>query len=531
MRTATVAHVQPALPRAGLEASYWTSLSYFNIYRVALALLFLFSSTQFGDVLRFGDDNPRLFFAVAVAYLALGVAFQVLIGLRGHFNAHLSAHVLTDIVAVTLLAHASGGSQSNLTLMLLVSLAGAALVSQGRMILFYAAMATIAVLTEHLWRVLWWDVNSATFLQPALVSIAFFATALITRYLAKRVIANEEIARERGIRLANQLRVNALIIEDAQDGIVVVDPEGSIQQFNPQAEAVLGVMARGMSLAQRAEPLAVALTEWRAGHGPNRAQIEFPASGKRARARFVDTGSSAPAGSVIYLEDEAMLEERARQHKLAALGRLTANIAHEIRNPLSAIVHAADLMDEENRAPQRARLTRIIRDNAGRLERMVQDVLELNRRDRAQPERLSLDAFIENFLIELVEQGGVPEDGVRRTGLSGQEVEFDRVHLHQVLWNLARNAWRHSTQQPGSVVIEITRTPEQLELHVTDDGSGVPKSLLPQLFEPFFTTYSSGTGLGLYIARELCAANGARLEYRERDSGADFCIVWPQKIQ
>jgi len=531
MADAISAQVRAAMPSDGLTGSYWTSLSYFNIYRIAIAVLFLSFGKKFGAALDFGSENPRLFLVVAIAYLALGLVFQALIRVRGSFNAHLSAHVITDIAAITLLAHASGGSASNLTLMLLVSLAGAALVSQGRMILFYAAVATIAVLLEHLLRVLLADADPGTFLQPALVSIAFFATAIITNFLAKRVIANEEIARERGVRLARQLHVNALIIEDARDGIVVVDPEGCIQLFNPQAEALLGDMAHGMTLAECAEPLDMALRRWRDGRGAGRAQIEFPDTGKRVRARFVDIGAPTAAGSVVYLEDEAALEERARQHKLAALGRLTANIAHEIRNPLSAIVHAADLMEEENRAPQRARLTRIMRDNAARLDRMVRDVLELNRRDRAQPERFSLDAFINVFLVELVEQGEVAEDGVRYDGSAGVEIDFDRVHLHQVLWNLARNAWRHSSQQSGSVVFRVVRTPDQLELHVIDDGGGVPKSLLPQLFEPFFTTYSSGTGLGLYIARELCAANGARLEYRQRESGADFCIVWPQKPQ
>ena len=515
-------------PTMKVSNSYWTSLAYFNAYRVALALLFLLSTTQFGDIFNFGNENPRLFFGASVVYFACGVGLHaLLLGFKGHFNAHLTAQVLLDIVAITLLLHASGGYRSGLALMLLISLAGAALVSHGRMILFYAALATIAVLTEHLVRVLSTEVSPATFVQPGLISIAFFVTALITNFLAKRVVANEDIARERGIRLANQLRVNELIIQDAQDGVVVVDPSGAIRQFNPQAEALLGPMTGGVDVARQAEPLAAALQRWRSGVGPNKEQIEFPASGKRARARFLDAGMPAGGGSVIYLEDESKLEERARQHKLAALGRLTANIAHEIRNPLSAIVHAADLMEEENRVPQRLRLTRIIRDNAARLERMVHDVLELNRRDRAQRESLRLDAFLESFVAEFAENVGMDEAGIRLVDTDRVVVEFDRVHLYQVLWNLVRNAWRHSAHQPGSVLIQLSRTPECVALHIIDDGGGVPKSLQPQLFEPFFTTYSSGTGLGLYIARELCGANGARLEYIARDKGADFCIVWP----
>lgn len=518
-------------PARDFADAYWTSLAYFNGYRIALAALFLASATGYGDVFNFGRRDPQLFAGVAGAYLVAALVYQVLLWWhRGHFNAHLSTHVATDIVAITLLMHASGGYQSGLAVMLLITLAGAALVGRGRLIPFYAALATIAVLSEHLVRLLSENLDATTFLQPALLSVAFFATALMTNFLAQRVIANEQIARERGLRLADQIRVNELVIRDALDGIVVVDPDGGIRQYNRQAEALLGPLMGGDRLAAHAAPLVDALARWRAGAPTAREAIELPGSGKRARARFVDTGASVAGGSVIYLVDESKLEDEARQHKLAALGRLTANIAHEIRNPLSAIVHAADLMDEENRAPQRARLTRIIRDNAARLERMVRDVLELNRRDRAQAERITLRAYVESFVREFAENEQIPPGAISIAIPDDFTIEFDWVHLNQVLWNLTRNAWRHSSRQAGSVSLLAVKTAEQIELHVIDDGTGVPKSLQAQLFEPFFTTYSSGTGLGLYIARELCVANGADLEYRQRDKGADFCIVWQQTI-
>ncbi len=514
------------MPARDLANAYWTSLAYFNGYRIALAVLFSVSATEFGDVFSFGRRDPHFFVAVAGAYLIAALAFQALLRWhRGHFNAHLSAHVATDIIAITLLMHASGGYQSGLAVMLLITLAGAALVSRGRLIPFFAALATIAVLLEHLVRLVSENLDAVTFLQPALISIAFFATALMTNFLAQRVIANEQIARERGVRLANQIRVNELVIRDALDGIVVVDPDGEIRQYNRQAETLLGPIVRGDGLADHAAPLAAALEQWRDGAFATRDAIDLPGSGKRARARFVDAGASTGGGSVIYLIDESRLEDEARQHKLAALGRLTANIAHEIRNPLSAIVHAADLMDEENRAPQRARLTRIIRDNAARLERMVRDVLELNRRDRAQLERIPLRRYVESFVREFSENERIAPDGIEIVVADGLEIDFDGVHLNQILWNLTRNAWRHSSRQARSVSLVATDV-DPPALHVIDDGTGVPKSLQAQLFEPFFTTYSSGTGLGLYIARELCVANGATLEYRQRDKGADFCIVW-----
>lgn len=528
-----VAGTAPSEFRArDLADAYWTSLSYFNVYRIVLALLFVVSTTDYGDVFDFGRRDPRLFAGVASTYLVFALLYQVLLWWRRErFNVHLSTHVATDIVALTLLSHASGGYQSGLAIMLLVTLAGAALVGRGRLIPFYAALATIAVLIEHLARTLTENLDATTFLQPALVSVAFFATALMTNFLARRVIANERIARERGLRLVDQIRVNERVIQDALDGIVVVEPDGRVRQCNRQAEVLLGPIGAGDDLAACAPHLSEALARWRAGAPGLREAIELPASGRRAHVRFADTGVPSAGGSVIYLVDESKLEEEARQHKLAALGRLTANIAHEIRNPLSAIVHAADLMEEENRVPQRIRLTRIIRDNAARLERMVHDVLELNRRDRAQVEHIALRAYVESFVREFTENEQIPVAAIEISVDDALVVEFDWVHLNQVLWNLVRNAWRHCARGPGSVLLHAATTDAEVRLHIVDDGAGVAKSLQAQLFEPFFTTYSSGTGLGLYIAQELCAANGATLEYLQRDKGADFCIVWPRTIQ
>jgi two-component system sensor histidine kinase PilS (NtrC family) len=228
----------------------------------------------------------------------------------------------------------------------------------------------------------------------------------------------------------------------------------------------------------------------------------------------------------VFLEDLSKQQEQAQQLKLAALGRLTANIAHEIRNPLSAITHAGDLLREERSGTTVERLVRIIQDNASRLDRMVKEVLELSRRDRVQPEPIVLSAHLRSFIEEFAQIEDIPQQSFTIESAEDARVEFDRAHFHQVLWNLLQNAWRHCRRQPGSVRLGVVRRGNQIELHVTDDGGGVPRELQSQLFEPFFTTFPSGTGLGLYIARELCAANGTTLEYVDRGRGADFRIVW-----
>jgi two-component system sensor histidine kinase PilS (NtrC family) len=508
--------------------SFWVSLRYFNAYRIAIAALFLASAVIYGDALNLGSHDLRLFTTAAAAYLAAAIGFQVALKrVPRSFDSHLTAHVCTDIGATVVLMFASGGFRSGLAVMLLISIAAASLVSRGRLLLFYAALATIAVLLEQAVEVFAFGESVGGFLPPAMISIGYFATALVTNQLAQRVITNERVARQRGIDLANQLRINQRVIQDVQDGVLVVDANGLVRSHNPRVGQLLGRPAPELDQIEAfSVELAQALADWRSGVGRATPLLTLPDTGTVVRARFVDAGVGNDGFTVLYLEDISKLEDQARQLKLAALGRLTANIAHEIRNPLAAITHAAELMNEENRQPARERLTRIIRDNAGRLDRMVKDVLELNRRDRVQAEPVRLTPFLGTFLDEFAQNEQVERESFVLELDGDGVVEFDRVHLHQVLWNLMRNGWRHSLKGPGSVRIRLQRQGNRLELHVIDDGPGVAKDLQSQLFEPFFTTYSAGTGLGLYIARELCGANGAALDYVDRGAGGDFRITW-----
>ena len=242
------------------------------------------------------------------------------------------------------------------------------------------------------------------------------------------------------------------------------------------------------------------------------------------RARLLDTGTE-DRFTVVFVEDMTRSREQAQQLKLAALGRLTANIAHEIRNPLSAISHAGELLAEERRGPDRVRLTRIIHDNTLRLEQLVADVLQLNRRDRVAADRIPLGAWLDAFLEEFAANESLPAGRVVVEPARGVWAEFDREHLRQVMWNLLRNAVRYAREEPGAVRIAARAFGDQVELNVMDNGPGVQDAIQGQLFEPFFTTDSKGTGLGLYLARELSAANGALLEYVAGSGGGHFRVV------
>lgn len=507
--------------------SFWVSLRYFNIYRLSVAGLFLLAVLVFDDALNFGAYSPNWFTYVSIGYLLLAIAYQVLLQrYRFYFDLQLSLQVVTDIVAMVLLMNASGGMRSGLGVMLLISIAAAALVSRRKLMLFYAALASIVILLEQAFWVLFYDQTTAGFVQPGLLSIGYFATALITNQLARRVITNERLARQRGADLANQLRINQLVLQDVQDGVLVVDKNGLVRQFNPQVTVLLGGAAPELAqIEEYSRDLADQLRDWRRGGASNNT-LRPGQSGKLVRARFVEAGIEGGSFTLIFLDDMSLMQGKAQQMKLAALGRLTANIAHEIRNPLSAITHASDLLQEEPRAEGQARLITIIRDNAQRLDRMVRDVLELSRRDRVRPENVQLKAFLVSFVDEFAGREGLARECFDLSLVEDAAVEMDRVHLHQVVWNLLRNAWRHCRRQPGSISVRVLRYLNRVDLHVADDGLGIAREHQLQLFEPFFTAHSGGTGLGLYIARELCAANGATLDYMDRAPGAHFRIQW-----
>lgn len=519
---------QPGAPyTAGRPVSVWTSLHYYNIYRLIVSSVFLLAVVFYPKTSGLGSQSLQLFAWTSLAYWLLAIFFYgALKRLRIGFNRLLTLQVSVDILAITLMMYASGGEKSGLAVMLLVVLAGAGLVGQGRLTLFYAALATMAVLMEQGVRVLDSGADLADFVQAGILCIGFFATAISARLLARRVIANEELARQRGIDLANQLSVSERVIRDMQDGVMVVDAGEKVRQWNPQAEALLGVRAPAQpDLASFSVVLAGQYRLFRGDARERVATLRVPGSGALLRARFVHAGDSGDV--LIYLEDMGRIEQQAQQIKLAALGRLTANIAHEIRNPLSAISHAAELLREEKRTEGQARLSRIINDNAQRLERLVRDVLELGRRDRASRETIRLAGFLESFLEELAMHERIDRSDFALTVEDDAALHFDRTHLNQVMWNLLSNARRYCSGKPGAVRIEASNllSSGRVELHIIDDGAGVGEEACGKIFEPFFTTHGKGTGLGLYIARELCEANDAVLEWVGNAPGAHFRII------
>ncbi|HET7730832.1 MAG TPA: ATP-binding protein [Usitatibacter sp.] len=509
----------------------WRTLEVFCLYRVVLSLLVGLAFVYLNRFFNLGVVIPGAVLPTVVAFAVASLVLIVPARMREpNLTIQVTAGVMVDVAAIVMLMFASGGVRSGLGVILLVTLAAAGLITRGRLVFFHAALAALAVLLEQTFQMWRFEAAIQDFVQAGMTAAAFFATAGLASALARYARTSEQIAEERKIDLANLSQINELVIRDMQDGILVVDGQGRIRQHNPRATQLLGAMPQGRrpTLVEYAPEIARLLDSWRAGSETTFMQLRMPRAAGDLQVHFVPIGSGDPAPMVVFIEDIGRMRGQAQQMKLVALGRLTASIAHEIRNPLSSIGHAADLLDEDAGAREgEKRLLAIIRSNVHRLDRIVQEILYLNRRDRAQPEHIDPVSYLAHFAQEFAGQEKIPLEVIDVQVRTMQKMLFDRQHLDQVLWNIVRNAWRHSRQQPGSVrlVVWPSPAPGRLLLDVHDDGPGVARENQAHLFEPFFTTDAQGTGLGLYIARELCEGNGARIEYVENPNGGQFRIT------
>ena len=517
------------LSAAFYTVDFWHSLRYFNLYRLVLASLFVFLSGTFGSQLPLGNYSWALFFYGSLFYALVVTLSFITIQLRWpRFNWQLAIQVGGDIVALTVLSYASSGIQSGIGLLLLVSLAAAGMVSRGKIPLFFAALASIAALLEHSYLVLTSDTEPAQYVQVGLLCMAYFAVAWLAHTLARHAIDSQRLAQSRGDDLASLSEANRLVMRDMQDGVLVVDEQGVVTQINTAAERLLRKNVVDREYLSIFSPVLFGqYALWKQTGRISRDILQL-GGGAQARLRFVAIDRDAVRGVVIFLEDMQRVQSEAQQIKLAALGRLTANIAHEVRNPLSAISYAIELLREELVEANQLRLSQIVLDNAHRINQIIQDVMQLNRRDRSRPVKFELDEMLHAFIREFCLAERVDEQVVVLAGMPAVAVDVDPGHLRQVLWNLCRNALRHGKKMPGSLLLSVLVKEGRTMLMVQDDGPGISSEHQGKLFEPFFTTATEGTGLGLYIAKELCEANGALLEYRGdgRRVGACFCITF-----
>jgi two-component system sensor histidine kinase PilS (NtrC family) len=517
----------------------WRLLRWFNIYRLVMALAACALALSGAVIAPFGTASPELFQAASLAYLGAAVGAMVLIQFRWlAFESLTTLLAFADVVVITLLMHASFGLDSGIGLLLLVAVAGASLMLSTRLTILFAALATIAVglevnwafLTEGEWAASRWRTDGYT--QMGVLGIGLFATAAFTHFLARRLRATEELAQQRGVDLANLAQLNEVIIQRMQSGVLACDQNGRVRMMNKMARTFLGAKdnpAKHTTLAELSPELASQFGHWQGRITGGGRRMFDSAAGYTLLTRFLPIGERREdTGVLVFLEDTSVLKQQAAQLKISALARLTASIAHEIRNPLGAIAHAAQLLDETaGRNEDEARLLRIIQDQSRRMNVIIENVTQLSRRDKINPVKVQLGQWISDFIRQFALDGKNPPEVFQTPGVTDLPVCVDPDQLQQVVGNLCTNALRHCPPFAGEALISFKTGYDKDQrpyLDVVDRGSGVPPEVADQIFEPFYTTTAKGTGLGLYIARELCEGNGGRLDYIPGTPGMGACF-------
>lgn len=524
------------------DTKTWRSLHFFNLYRVILAGLFVASIFVEKHISVLGSSDPVLFAVVSYAYLSLAVFASFTIHWRWPtFEANVTLLTMVDICALTIIMHSSGGIESGLGMLIVVAIAGNSLLTNGKAASLFAALAVLAILTGQVVAHISNSMNPG-YTHAGFLGAAVFATALLSHVLSKRLKETEQLAEQRGIDLANMALLNEHVIKKLQSGVIVVDNYNRIRLMNQSAWHMLGLPVldnvQQKPLKSLSQELYDSLKIWK--DNPHSEPNLFTTNGSSIDVlpSFTKFGSANNQATLIFLEDTARMTQQAQQMKLASLGRLTASIAHEIRNPLGAISHADQLLAESsNLDTNQVRLTEIIHNHTQRVNEIIENVLQLSRRDNTVPESISLRPWIRKFIDEFVLSENIKLETINFSiEPENLDVYFDKTQLQQIIWNLCKNGLRYTAEYTENPKLELraglldaSRRPF---LDIIDHGPGIEPKVAEQIFEPFFTTDSKGTGLGLYIARELCELNKAHIRYIAIPNGGScFRIEFAGKVQ
>lgn len=517
----------------------WRTLEYLALIRVLIVSTLVLILAAFGPPLgeAAGAGAPRVL-AVGLVYFLFAATLAILtLFARSNFALQVGGQVAIDLIMISLLLALSGGVRGGMMIFYLLPLAGAALLLPTIAAFFVCSLAVLVLLVDSLLRGLQPGVQEPVVFQAGLYGAALFAITGLLGLLSARLAVQERLAVARGRDLANQLEINRLVIAQMDQGVLVIDAGTRVRANNRAARVLLSLhpesqfTGRQLTEYPHMQPLAQAFTRWLGDENPrgNWFDAVLPAVGENAfggptselrlRARFAQPTSETNDEFVIFLEDVRAVEQRAQQLKLAGMGRLTASIAHEIRNPLAAISHAGQLLAEEADPQLQQRLVAIVRENTLRLNRLVEDVLRVARREPPLGDEIGLAGFVDEWLEEFERDRGLAAGRVRAEVARDMTVKFERSHLRQILFNLVDNALRYATSSAGAVHLVAERAVDdggRPQLWVFDDGPGVSADARGALFEPFYTTHARGTGLGLYIAREFALANGSDLAFGAR---------------
>jgi two-component system sensor histidine kinase PilS (NtrC family) len=511
------------------QVSGQQNLALFRIYiayRSLLSIVMLIMLVSPNTRQMVGVLNPNLYLVVALAYLATSIPLMGSLSSRLNQNQKLLVLVfLIDIVAITLLADSSGGMASGLPILLVITVAASAVLLTNRtMATLIAAVSVLATLIDTS-RLILADVLDTSALFPAgLLGVLIFGVSLMVQPIAHRLGRAEELARNRASDLYSLQRLNEQIVQHMETGIILVDEEGTVRVMNKAAIRLLAperpvTVEQGRRLADYCPELAYQYEHWKNTGLHKATPFKVVEDSPPVIANFRELQPNSNREALVFVEDYSPITQYAQSLKLTSLGRLTASIAHEIRNPLGAMSHAAQLLQESpDLSTADRRMADIIQTHCERVNQIVESVMQISRREPPKPEYLTLSDWLRNFVEEYLEAQNRPVEITINCDYRDLLVEFDPENLRRVLTNLLDNALRHSQMATGRetarIDADIDFSSHHCQLDIVDSGAGVPPGDQAKLFEPFFTTVEEGSGMGLYLCKELCEINNANLSYR-----------------
>lgn len=524
--------------RVVLSAPHGTNvLRLYHLYRLAIGLLLLLLISSHLDEQLLRVAHLGLFRFGSWFYLVLNILVAVLVQRAKPLQIFCLA--LVDVILLSGLFYTAGGTPSGIGNLIIVAVAIANILLRGRIGLLIAAVAAIGLVFMTFYLSLSPPEASAQFVQAGALGSLCFAAALFVQSLTRRLHQSESRAAQHAAELANLETLNTLILQRMRTGILVIDEEHRVLLANPSALSLLGNASLiGQPLDDHCPELVERLQQWQQNKTLRPQDLRTLPNGPLLQPSFVPLQLEDHCNILVFLEDISQIAQQAQQLKLASLGRLTAGIAHEIRNPLGAISHAAQLLQESEclDGPDR-RLAQIIQDQSRRMNLVIENVLLLSRRRQAEPQLLDLKYWVHRFASEFRNSAAANQSLHLETYGNALKTRMDPQQLLQVLGNLVQNGMRYSAQlhDQAQVWLKLFCDPESdlPVLEVIDDGPGVSEDKMQHIFEPFFTTERKGTGLGLYISRELCESNQARIDYRRGETGGScFRITFahPRKL-
>ncbi len=525
----------------------WYRLRLFNYFRVSLALFFItiYLNGWFHLLITSEFSYDELFITTSIIYLVASLFFFAgIVQQSPKLETQVIIHTLVDIFCIILLMHATGGIRTGLGMLLIISISMTGLFLKKQLAILFAAIATLAIISEQIYSQFVYTNYPPAFTQAGLLGILVFISAFLTIYIAKRLLESEKLAEETSAELETIVQMNERIIRSMRTGIFIIKNDGLILMANNAALELLGniTIDSQTNLKDAASDLYNCFIEWSNNTIQNQQPIQQAQGLPDLQPGFshIDKTNNPDdkhqGRTLIFLEDATQLAQRFQQVKLASLGRLTASIAHEIRNPLAAINHAGQLLGETSTDMADKKLTSIINTQAKRLNSIVENVLQLSRQQRGTPEAIDLYQWLIQFKEECVSTHNLQASQIIiQIDHQGTEIHFDSNQLHQVMWNLCSNAINHSNIEHATIMIniqgKIDEQTRQPYIDIIDNGAGINKETQALIFDPFFTTSSEGTGLGLYITKEVIESNRAKIRHMSPATGGTCFRIYFQQSQ